>query len=759
MLASMLALPPEDRHRLATRVHAASGGNPRHAIEVISALVEEGLVAPAADGTWRAPRGEGWPLPADLREAVALRLERLGAETRSVLDAAAVLRGDLSAPLLRAVTGLPSARVAAAIEELIGRRLLRAPTPDTLEFPHEFTARVAYERLTPEQRTALHARAASALAAHAPPDETVPSMVAYHRDLAGLPKSNGRRARVAAFAGAGLLIAVILAVGLRWLDPSPVEGHPRVLVAAFDNRTGVAALDVVGDMAADWVTQGVAQTGLVPVVDLRSARQAETMVRAAGSNISGASSVEERVRALARETGAGTVVWGSFYRSGDTLVVQSRISDATRGEVMRVLDPIRVPLEQPLLAIEQLSSRTAGAFSLMYNRWGSGWVESTRRPPTFEAYQSFLTGLDLHIQYRYDEALAAYRQALAVDSTYVQPLLWSALAYWSLDRFPEVDSVLRRVERAPDRLGRFDQAMLANAREELRGDWLAARTAAEEMARIAPGSEAWVIVGQEELKLHRPRHALAAFRRADPERGWLSGWEGYWGFIAGCLHFEGKYREALDAAREARRRFPPSVYQIDYEVRQFAALGMTDSLRARLEESLTLPPGLWARGAVYLDAVQELAAHGHPAEARQILNDALAITADTVGAGSAALKLRAELLRFAGRSDELQRLARPLVVSDSTDPAWVGYLGLIAARSNARAAADSADGVLAARIYPYSFGTPELWRARMAALEGDRPRAVALLRQAIKHGLIFDDRLHLDTDLKRLAGFPPMRSS
>ena len=58
MLASMLALPPEDRHRLATRVHAASGGNPRHAIEVISALVEEGLVAPAADGTWRAPAGK-----------------------------------------------------------------------------------------------------------------------------------------------------------------------------------------------------------------------------------------------------------------------------------------------------------------------------------------------------------------------------------------------------------------------------------------------------------------------------------------------------------------------------------------------------------------------------------------------------------------------------------------------------------------------------------------------------------------------------
>lgn len=754
MLASMLALPADDRHRLAVRLHAASGGNPLHAIEVLAALVDEALVAPAEDGTWRAAGAEGWPLPSGLREAVALRLDRLGAEARDVLDAAAVLRSGLDPQVLGAMTGLPEPRLAAAMEELIGRRLLRAPISGTPEFPHEFTARVAYDRLPPVRRAELHDRAAAALAARRPRDPEAAALVEYHRGRGGRRQERTRRRRVAALATGTFVGAALLAAGYHFLRPTTDAQPPRALVAAFDNRTGDPALDAVGDMAADWVTQGLAQTGLVPIVDPRSARVAETLVRAGPAALN----AEARVRALARETGAGTVVWGAYYRSADTLVVQARISDAARGEVLRVLDPIRVPLDQPLRAIEQLRERTAGAFALLYNRWGSGWVESARRPPTFVAYQSFLEGMDDHVQYRYDEALTAYRRARAQDSTYVQPLLWSALVFWSLGRYPEVDSVLGLAEQTPEGLGAFDRQMLANARAELRGDWRAARTAAEEMARIAPGSEAWVIVGQEELKLHRPRHALAAFLRAEPERGWLRGWEGYWGFVAACYHSLGQYEDALRAAREARRRFPSSVYQLDYEVRQLAALGLVDSIRPRLEESLTLPPGLWPRGSLHLAAAEELAAHDRPAEARRVVDEGLAVTADdSSNRTPAALALRAELLYRGERWDELARLVQPLAQRDSTQPGWQGYLGVLSARRGDGPAAGRAAEALSRGRFPYSYGAPEFWRARIAALLGEKPQAVALLRESIAHGLVFDDRLHLESDFSGLAEFEPYR--
>lgn len=275
------------------------------------------------------------------------------------------------------------------------------------------------------------------------------------------------------------------------------------------------------------------------------------------------------------------------------------------------------------------------------------------------------------------------------------------------------------------------------------------------MARIAPRSEAWVIVGQEELKLHRPSHALAAFRRADPERGWLRGWEGYWGYVAGSLHFLGRHGEALEAARETRRRFPRSVYQIEYETREFAALGEVDSVRGRLEESLTLPPGLWARGYVYLDATQELAAHGHAQAARRILDDGLRITAADTSDTPAALDLRANLLLTAGDWDELSALARRLAPRDRENPAWLGYLGVAAARTKAFHTADSLSAVLAHGNFPYSYGLPDLWRARISAAHGDPAQAVARLQGAIDHGLVFDDRLHLDPSLAVLRGYAP----
>src|SRR5205823_14287828 len=118
----------------------------------------------------------------------------------------------------------------------------------------------------------------------------------------------------------------------------------RVVVAVIENHTGDPSLDNLGHMAADWVTQGLAQTGLVEVVPSVSVMSSSRASEGHGSAHLDAAGL----RALGRETGAGTVVWGAYYRQGDSVRAQVQISAAKAGTVLRALDPVAGPLAQPL---------------------------------------------------------------------------------------------------------------------------------------------------------------------------------------------------------------------------------------------------------------------------------------------------------------------------------------------------------------------------------------------------------------------------
>jgi hypothetical protein len=82
-----------------------------------------------------------------------------------------------------------------------------------------------------------------------------------------------------------------------------------------------------------------------------------------------------------------------------------------------------------------------------------------------------------------------------------------------------------------------------------------------------------------------------------------------------------------------------------------------------------------------------------------------------------------------------------------------GYLGALAARRGDRAAALAADSVLASLRRAYLVGRHTYWRARIAALLGDRERAVTLLRDALREGRTYP-MLHGEADLAPLHGMP-----
>jgi len=141
-----------DVDRIAAETWVVSEGNPFVIVESVRALHDESPTA-----SMRERR-----LARNVQEFVAARLERLGTLPRHVVAVAAAIGRDCSFALLTRAARIGEREGAEAVEELVRRRILDT-VGDHLDFCHDWIRRVAYERILPPQRAALHAAVGNAL--------------------------------------------------------------------------------------------------------------------------------------------------------------------------------------------------------------------------------------------------------------------------------------------------------------------------------------------------------------------------------------------------------------------------------------------------------------------------------------------------------------------------------------------------------------------------------------------------------------------
>jgi TolB-like protein len=566
----------------------------------------------------------------------------------------------------------------------------------------------------------------------------------------------GRRAwRVAAAAGAVGVLA--LAAGALAHGSASQLDDRRVAVALIENRTGDTALDNLGRMAADWITQGLSQTGLVEVVPSLSVMTSSP----------GQAPVD--VRGVGRATGAGTVVSGGYYRERDSVRFQIQISAAEDGKVLRALEPVAASLARPLDAVEVVRQRVMAALATLFDARLSNWATTATQPPNFRAYQEFIAGIDRFVEFDPPGAVAHFTRAYAVDSSFRLPLIFAANSLMNMGDFPAADSLARIVARHADRLAPLDRHYLAWVQAVCRGDPDAALRSSRAMAELAPGSEAIYLVAGDATRLNRPREAVAALRALDPDRGFTRGWWVYWQDLMLALHMTGDYRGELKASREGRRRFPNNPHLIAAQARAFAGLGREEAVARVLGESVNLSREMgWTLEDVMLFAALELRAHGHRAAADTTLARSGLLASSGSGAGAPDDWYRAGVAWYvAGRLDDARAAFERLIAEraaagidargglgpvDGLD--YTGYLGAIAARQGQRDAALHIAASLGTLSRPYLFGRHTMWRARIHALLGERETAVALMRESLAQGF-HAHALHADIDLEGLRGYRP----
>ncbi|HET8656602.1 MAG TPA: hypothetical protein VFL93_13865, partial [Longimicrobiaceae bacterium] len=303
-------------------------------------------------------------------------------------------------------------------------------------------------------------------------------------------------------------------------------------------------------------------------------------------------------------------------------------------------------------------------------------------------------------------------------------------------------------------LSPLDAAWLERIDARVRGDNERSFRAARRMVEIAPGS-AWTIsLANTALDTRRAALAREALLSIAPDK---LGTERatYWLLLARADHLLGEHARELRTTEAGIRASGRSVLMLLAHVRALAALGRTGPMEEDLTElTARRPEGVPPPARLVGLAALELRGHGHPDEARRLLDRWLPRFDSPAAAGPRASAAALALLHLEhgdlAVADSLARAA----LADTTDPVTPrGLLGLVAAKRGDRAGARRWSAELAAVHHPYLFGHQTLWRARIAAALGDYPRAIALLRQASAEGADY----HAWSMVHVVPEFEPMR--
>jgi tetratricopeptide (TPR) repeat protein len=555
----------------------------------------------------------------------------------------------------------------------------------------------------------------------------------------------------AAFLAVSAAVAVLAVIVVAMLLPRGAAGmfNPRrVVVAPFENLTGEESLDMLGLVVASWITDGLQRVDMLSVVPWLAVQQEANAIE--GGNT---------LRELAEVTRAGIVVSGSYSRVGDSLRFRAAITDPHRMEVQQRFPPVSGLPGNPEAAFVELGDRITGALAVMLDTVAPGFSPPLLSQPMFAAYREYVTGIDLYARGRPYEAIGHFAMAYELDTTFVTVLLYAASAHKALRQQAEVDSLAGIVARSRDLLSTYDRQWLAYFQATQQGNRLEALRISRALAQQSPN---WVgAAALNAIYTNRPRQAIEELERTDPNKGSVKtlGW--YWSVLTWARHMLGDHRRELRDARRGREQHPDLRGTLYNEVRALAALGRTDEVRLLLDELANLPPSvIWGQAEEAAYAGLELRAHGDVDAAREVLGialDQLRAHSPNEAQGGAYRYSLAQTLYWAEQWQEAGDIVLQLATENPDNVDYVGYLGVVYARLGNTAEASRISNELAALDRPYLWGANTCWRARIAAVLGDRERSVELLRQAFNEGLTngnYDVSFHTDTDFEVLRDHP-----
>ena len=534
------------------------------------------------------------------------------------------------------------------------------------------------------------------------------------------------------------IVAIVIVVGYFFLDrilrtekPEEEEFH-RITVTFFENRTGDEKLDHIGSMVATYITQGLNQSGtfaVLPPAELESL----------GDNLL----PSERIARFAERLGLQTVITGTYTKQGENLSFDVNVTDS-KGEIVRSISNIAGPVNS-MEPIEEIRQRIMGVLAQEFDPQLSVWVRKGS-PPKYEALLEFNKGWSTGSVIT-QEALQHYLKAYEIDSTFHLALLYATLTYMNLGMNSEADSILKKLDKIRNELAPFERYSLDEALCWLAGDWENALIYARKMAILDPTME--LGVAQWAIKTNRLEESIDAYMRYGSYRM-------IWYEIKRPYHILGRHEEELEAVEIWVKNFPKferSLRYYEYKAEALSALGRIEEVEKLIDDCFNLEyTSSRSPGTVIGVVALELREHDYKNVSHKILKRAI----DWYKSHPPILKVNLAKAFYQDEQwEEAKAIFDTLVAEDPDNIEYNGWLGVLYARLRDSEAALKKSEWLGNLELKYRLYRPIVWKAKIAAILGEKENAVNYLREAYRKGYGFGIGLHRDMDLESLREYSP----
>ena len=529
-----------------------------------------------------------------------------------------------------------------------------------------------------------------------------------------------------------------------------------VAVAVFENQTGDSSLDPLGRMASDWIGQGLSKIEGLKVVPMMSVLQLSPMAKPGEKT----SSPLSPLQFLTEQTGAGKVVSGTYYLDRGEIQFLSSITDTQKRKFLP-LEPVKGSLDDKMDVIEKLRQRIMGALAAD-PKYSIGDLKGMH-PPSYEAYQEFVLGMNNYGRNDLAKAISHLEKAVELDPGFMPAYQWLARIYSNIDLWDKAVSIIGFMDQNRDKLTPEGALFLDRLKALSQGKNEESLRAVLQLQKLAPREFLYNFLAVAEgIGLNKPRQALDLFEKVELPESWLNytfgiNWYAFW-----CIahYFLENHKKELEVVRRARKYFPDSLALMTNEARALAALGRIEEVKKVIDESLLSRSSIGTAGRVMLSAAGELRLRGYQEAFRDIAGRAVEWYRGRAAGKEASEEQRydlAEALYVSEQWEEAGALIEKLRSEKPDDIDYLGYGGALAARRGDKEEALRISEELKRIDRPYTFGAQTYRRARIAALLGMKEEAVELLRQSFAQGIYYGVLIIQEADLDPLRDFAPFR--